>query len=591
MVYFFGNYTVNGTSSWVPEPNGRGTWSLLSTCIITISLCVWSAVHLNVPEHHKAHSQYLRKFKWLLLGLFAPELVVYVAWQQRQEANKISTEINKIYRELGPLSRERDPLPPDTDSSSRPLADIQNSQPYPANSHTPDNNESSDSRSVRHPPTIPSVPESSPPWGLVQGFFALMGGFNLDVAGADQPFLPDGITRASLTADGLEFLLRHEPESLPHITAEEIKDKSKADGLKKTLVCAQALWFCIQCIARASQYLPVSLLELNTIGHALCTLAIYLLWWHKPLNVEEPVLINKQSLDRIFSYMWMSSRASAAHHSTYGMPDGLQDEFHCIWPFTDPIISDLQSHHAHTAMITPQTLPLETESNRIKRSAFLSPIDTFRSQLRSVFGLYSIGSVVRKKVVTHISRIDARRWELAYDAIHRYDLEVDLRSRHQLASSGRTFAKSLNIRVPLIDAVRNNLLNPRVELRARNAVITVAPSGVFQGLAVSGALYGGLHLAAWAAPFPSPLEGLLWKISAISVTCTGLFLLILAMILNSKSGKRTLSDISKLVARKPLTYPLRGQRLRAYVSATVVVSLGCIVVPYTSDLVKSKKQV
>jgi hypothetical protein len=32
----------------------------------------------------------------------------------------------------------------------------------------------------------------------------------------------------------------------------------------------------------------ISLLELNTFGHAICTLVTYFLWWRKPLDVQEP---------------------------------------------------------------------------------------------------------------------------------------------------------------------------------------------------------------------------------------------------------------------------------------------------------------
>lgn len=38
----------NITASWRPEPKYRGTYSILSSCLITMALCVWSAVHLNL---------------------------------------------------------------------------------------------------------------------------------------------------------------------------------------------------------------------------------------------------------------------------------------------------------------------------------------------------------------------------------------------------------------------------------------------------------------------------------------------------------------------------------------------------------------
>lgn len=55
-----------------------------------------------------------------------------------------------------------------------------------------------------------------------------------------------------------------------------------------------ASWFCIQCLARFFQGLSISLLEVNTFGHAICTLFIYALWWNKPLDVTEPETITYQ---------------------------------------------------------------------------------------------------------------------------------------------------------------------------------------------------------------------------------------------------------------------------------------------------------
>lgn len=41
-------------------------------------------------------------------------------------------------------------------------------------------------------------------------------------------------------------------------------------------------------MSRLGQRLGISLLELNTFVHALCTLVTYLAWWKKPLDVEDP---------------------------------------------------------------------------------------------------------------------------------------------------------------------------------------------------------------------------------------------------------------------------------------------------------------
>ena len=75
----FGNSSTPNPAIWKPEPLERGTLSILSTCIITLGLCVWTAVHLNVPKHRGYWHQVLRKVRWMLLGFIAPELVRIVA--------------------------------------------------------------------------------------------------------------------------------------------------------------------------------------------------------------------------------------------------------------------------------------------------------------------------------------------------------------------------------------------------------------------------------------------------------------------------------------------------------------------------------
>lgn len=85
------------TVHWQSEPDGRGTFSLLLSCVITLTLCVWRAVHLNVPRPCESAMQRIReKLKWVLMGIFAPELVVYVAWAQWYTAATLTTEIQAI---------------------------------------------------------------------------------------------------------------------------------------------------------------------------------------------------------------------------------------------------------------------------------------------------------------------------------------------------------------------------------------------------------------------------------------------------------------------------------------------------------------
>jgi len=58
-----------------------------------------------------------------------------------------------------------------------------------------------------------------------------------------------------------------------------------------------AAWFCAQCFARLGQRVGISLLELNTLGHALCAFLIYWIWWDKPLDVRNPEQLTLESED------------------------------------------------------------------------------------------------------------------------------------------------------------------------------------------------------------------------------------------------------------------------------------------------------
>lgn len=78
---------------------------------------------------------------------------------------------------------------------------------------------------------------------------------------------------------------------IPDVSSGHIKDKSKANGLAKFLICVQAIWYGIQVITRLSQGLAVTMLELNVFAHVLCALLTYAFWWNKPLDIEVPTTI------------------------------------------------------------------------------------------------------------------------------------------------------------------------------------------------------------------------------------------------------------------------------------------------------------
>ena len=79
--------------------------------------------------------------------------------------------------------------------------------------------------------------------------------------------------------------------SLPTLTGDELKDRSKADALAKGIAFFQTLWFLIQCMARHHQGLVLMELELVTVALASLNFFTYAIWWDKPLDVKEPIKI------------------------------------------------------------------------------------------------------------------------------------------------------------------------------------------------------------------------------------------------------------------------------------------------------------
>ncbi len=82
------------------DPNGRGTFSLVLSCLLTLGLCVWSAMHLDIPPHEESSLQtWGRNIKWGLIGIFAPELVVFAAWRQNNSAKELYAHMNHHIKE------------------------------------------------------------------------------------------------------------------------------------------------------------------------------------------------------------------------------------------------------------------------------------------------------------------------------------------------------------------------------------------------------------------------------------------------------------------------------------------------------------
>ena len=213
---------------YVGDPNGRGTLSLMISCVLTLVLCVWSALHLNVPSSSQtALTSLMTQFRWIVAGIYAPELVVFTAWRQWSSAKLLGTLI-----EVG----------------GRHAWTNVGKQPY----------------NIWDQGDV-VADKLSHEWTMTHSFFASIGGFAFEVIDDETQYLPDSHKRLTLTARGVALLARC--GHLPDVSKAEITDKSKANNVAKALVIIQASWMLVQVIVRLVAALPVTLLEVNTIAH------------------------------------------------------------------------------------------------------------------------------------------------------------------------------------------------------------------------------------------------------------------------------------------------------------------------------------
>jgi len=216
----------------------RTVWDIVWSCLVTISLCTWTASHPNMPgpEHGKVIIGFFRA--WLAMdSLLTPELVIVWAIQQWFVARKSAKDMNGAF--ASPINKC----------------------------------------------TIADVPVYlDPRWTTTHGYFVSMGGFMLHGC-------PDRLDHP-LTPDELVFLVQKGYIDVPSITKKEIDDKSKGDLVSKGITIAQTGWFIMQCLARRIRRLPVAELELVTLAFAVTNTMTYLFWWNKPLNSECTVPVN-----------------------------------------------------------------------------------------------------------------------------------------------------------------------------------------------------------------------------------------------------------------------------------------------------------
>jgi hypothetical protein len=437
----------------------------------------------------------------MVLGLLAPELVLWNAWEQRKKVKKL----NACMRVHGfmpqkPDARERvcrwferalqkirAPFAPG-DKDPHELADLMSSRTH--------NNRLND-------------------WTDVHSWLVVMGGMVFeDKSPEDQQFMPGNRTCYPITLDMIEWMAESFPDLVPDISREYIEDKSKSDWLAKGLTCWQAGYFCIQCAYRLSQQLSITLLELNVFAHAICALLLFLVWWDKPRDVLVPTGISsEEALDVCAAQFYYGSTAVDTWGTKYSM--------HLLPIRQHPLPDECFE------IVAPTTI---TVRRNFEKKIFMTLSDGTRHEFLKVRGTYwclrdaSVDRLLQKGALT------------ATDRSFESDIVVEFTgrdiSRLERVYRCSTQSESANGRL-------RNLSTPRVFLekyRTSNWSLGADQldllfefdnlsdhSRTIAGITFASACYGGLHLIAWTSAFPSHAALVMWRAASVTLLATGPF--------------------------------------------------------------------
>ncbi|RYP53958.1 hypothetical protein DL768_001180 [Monosporascus sp. mg162] len=371
-------------------------------------------------------------------------------------------------------------------------------------------------------------------WTRMHSWYAVMGGFAIDLRNLPRDFVPGSPRSQILSTDGLLLLARCKPELIPDISEEEILDKSKADRLKKFIICLQAAWFSVSAIFRMARGYPIALLELNTFAHALCALLIYCIWWSKPLDVAGSTLIDGRLCDDIVAFLAMASHYNGRREMELFRYQPAKTSRPRV-RFDPKLASGGRPYWTSSATLdcaddngvqARLTIP-EHDPGNLDRACQLPDAWRVLQMWQTLYGFCfevrsekpprSPRSVKRRPYIV-LKAGDMLRWRRASQAVERF-LRHEEAGQSYINFRGDSDDIELNPDgVPdlLVDRIHNwptNILSFS-KFRKRHLPTHIA-------LILANAFYGGLHFVAADAPFGTETERKLWIISSSGLLASG----------------------------------------------------------------------
>ena len=371
-----------------------------------------------------------------------------------------------------------------------------------------------------------------------------MGGFTIKLsnpsASSATPVYKTAYKYLTLTARGVALLA--DCGLLPEIERKTIDDKSKSDGLSKSIACVQAAWLIVQVIGRLSLGLQVTLLEINTLGHVFCALVIYVLWWHKPRMVLEPMTLTGEWVDSLCAYMYMSSCVSSdPGRGGINNPDLVsKPEMSRIVFFPDGDCEranhNLEGCNSVTALDTSSRAISRTEPGTVQGAYSLG--NRSPTEQKAPFEFTSGGCFKPRPSNAQLHKgspkygclspsddLDAgqtSRWALGAEALSKYPaIKRRFTPVQHTDISGRplTYLQESQPEELVVDECSNWSTRGLLQ----------GDYGLIMGMALwfASMAFGGIHAAAWYDYFPTSIESWLWRCSAVYITWAGLVWLLI----------------------------------------------------------------
>ncbi|KAI4115615.1 MAG: hypothetical protein LQ345_003831 [Seirophora villosa] len=274
-------------------------------------------------------------------------------------------------------------------------------------------------------------------------------------------------------------------EEVLALTKEDIESKSKANGL-----------------AKVAQRIPISLLELNTFGHAVCALLIYLVWWEKPFEVDHPTILRSHELWEHFALFWTETQPTLSMIQMDRKFNQLllrDKEFQKL----DEVGSFATSSETFYVLAGRGSL----FSSHLEKYQLETDEDNGQDLIRVGPGQVILGTYLKTKTAQELKDLVGDK--SAYlPVIPELRLTKEDVTRLKMASA----ASDAGVERPKEwEEIKFSRRCPNSDYGEENRGV------IFLVLTVMSLIYGGLHALAWFANFNSTTEQLLWRISSCVV--------------------------------------------------------------------------